>query len=499
MTNHHLIKIIKTFSRKEMTRFEEFAGSPYFNKHKGVRALTTYLSNIFPNLNAKKCARETIFQQLFPQKSHEQNQLALLFTYTLRLLEKFLIQEQFQTEVFNEKLCLFRSLRQRGLNLYYEKKLGHFSPFGKEFSDEWDAKLLKTPENTFKDAEFYQWQFHLNAEVDSYFSHQSQNKNGEFMKRKQFFLDNYYLSEKLRDACEMTLRRKIFKTEYPVGILNSLLQEIEVTEEKYAAVPPVIVYFKFYKLLNAKDSTAYETVLEVLKENEKWFPKAELQNLYNYLQNYCIEKINKGQRPFLKELFKIYQSQLEKELLLVDGFLPEWHYKNIVTTGLRLHENDWVLQFIESYKKCLKPAVLENAYSYNLAAYFYNTRQLEKVLDLLIKVEYTDIRYNLDAKSLLLRTYYDLKEDEALFSLVDSFRQFLTRNRMISEFQKRGYFNLLKLSKRAYQIKLKLNYSGKPKLKTDLARLKKEMAAAETIFNKGWLESKMEELSNYLN
>ena len=94
---------------------------------------------------------------------------------------------------------------------------------------------------------------------------------------------------------------------------------------------------------------------------------------------------------------------------------------------------DWTKEFIEKFKDYLHPEVVENAYTYNLASYYYSTNQLDKVLDLLVKVEYTDIQYSIGAKSLLLRTYYDLEENEALLSLTRSFKQYLKRNRLIPE------------------------------------------------------------------
>ena len=70
--------------------------------------------------------------------------------------------------------------------------------------------------------------------------------------------------------------------------------------------------------------------------------------MYNYFQNYCIQQINRGERQFLKETFNLFKDQLEKELLLDEyGFLDQWHYKNIVTTAIRLKEMEWTQNFIE--------------------------------------------------------------------------------------------------------------------------------------------------------
>lgn len=479
MWNNNLIKILKTFSRKEMTRFWEFSNSPYFNKHGGVRGLVTYLNEIFPEFTEKKCNRTSILKNLSFLKKKEQKELALLFTYTMKLMEKFLTVEQFQKDE-SVDLFLLKSLRSKSLNLYYEKKLLAFQQ--------------KNKHKEQRDRSYFNFQYRLDAETDLYYGQASRMDQHRHIEKKQHHLDCFFLTEKLMDACEMSFRGKILKANYTINLLKPAIEELERNPNLYQNIPPVLVYYQIYKMLTGNDLGEYEAVLDILNENEKWLSKEELQNIYNYLQNYCIEQINKGKQDFLKELFHIYRSQLERELLFVNSYLPEFHFKNIVTTGLRLAENEWVRAFLDNYKKHLAPSVIENAYSYNLAAWYYNTQQHEKVLDLLGKVEYTNIRYNLDAKALLLKTYYDLEEEELLLSLTDAFQQFLKRNSLISEFQKKGYFNLLKFARRAFQIKRNIEFQKAAKWQEDLLNLKSEIEAAETIFNQVWLEEKIADL-----
>ena len=115
------------------------------------------------------------------------------------------------------------------------------------------------------------------------------------------------------------------------------------------------------------------------------------------------------------------------------------------------------------------------------------------------QVEYTDIRYSLNAKTLLLRTYYDLEEYEALIALSDAFRQYLQRNRLISDDRKKGYYYLLQFIKRACQIKAGLGIVRLAKSQKEFKRLVKDMDGAGTIFNRGWLEEKMQELGEWVN
>jgi hypothetical protein len=316
----------------------------------------------------------------------------------------------------------------------------------------------------------------------------------EHIQEKQAWLDAFYLTEKLRDACEISHRKKLLKADFPSGQwLGILYQNILENEEKYRSFPPLLAYFYLYQLLENEEAD-YPSTLSKIRGLEPQLTLEDVQYIYNSLQNYCIGQINEGRQAFLRELFGIYKSQISKGLLLENGRLPEWHYKNITTTGLRLDEREWVREFLEQFKNHLPAEVAENAYSYNLAAYYYHKKDYEAVLKLLTKIEYTDIRYHLDAKSLLLRTYYDLEEEEALLALSESFKQYLKRSRQMSDFQKKGYFNLLKFTKKAFSLKQKAGYTKPTKWAAELEKLKLEIAKADTTFNQSWLEGKVGEL-----
>ncbi|RMG83142.1 MAG: hypothetical protein D6714_10245, partial [Bacteroidetes bacterium] len=427
MTQNNLIKILQTLTRKEMTRFRDFAQSPYHNKHGDTRRLVEYLSAIYPDFSPSKTRREAVFQKIFPGQRFQNRKLAPVFTYARRLLEQFLSVEQLAITDTAADLFLLRQLRARRLYNLYEKKMAGLAP-----------KAVAATEKTENPAAVA---FEIAREKDQYFNQLYRTEFNRNLEEKQYWLDRFYLSEKLKDACELKFRGQILQLSGDLELSEEVLQLVGKHPEKFSDTPQIIVYFNIYKTLNANNLSQYFETMTLFKKHESGFSKPELQNIYNYFQNYCIRRINEGDERFLAELFKIYQSQLEQGLLLVEDYLPEWHYKNIVTTGLRLGENDWVRDFIESWKGRLNPVIVENAYSYNLASYYYATRQYGRVLDLLVRVEYTDIRYNLGAKSLLLKTYFDLDEEEAFYSLTEAFQKFLKRNRLISDFQKAGYYN----------------------------------------------------------
>ncbi len=487
MTNNPLIVQISALTRKEMTRFYDFAASPYFNKHRDIRALVAILSEAYPDFSEKKCGRTVLFKQLFPGLPHHQPTLAIVFTYTLRLFEQFLVVEALgETGAFLDKTLYAKQLRKRNLTAFLKEN---------ELETEIKStnKLSKTVPAPSTTLEGIQRKYRAAAERDA-ISLQTGHPQLETLLEKQFHLDAFFALEKLRDACELQQRARVMKAELSKDVLLEAFVHAIEKAEKLRQIPLLEAFLSVYNLMKTDDLKQFRDCLDFIKANAAQIGKDDLQQLFNYLQNHCIEQINKGQQPFLWEVFRIYQLQLDNQLLLVNGELPEWHYKNIVTTGLRIDERDWVRHFMETNKRLLPAGVAENAYRYNLAAYYYHIGQPKQVLPLLVQVEYTDLRYNLDAKSLLLRTYFDLGEDEALMAHCEAFKQFVKRNKSLTEFQKKGYYHLIRFALKTHRLRMNLGFVNQEKWRQAVLQLKGDLGSAETVFNKPWLEGKLGEM-----
>lgn len=467
-----------------MTRFREFVYSPYFNKHDEIRALVAYFSEIYPDFSEQYCNRNMIFCKIYNNALHDQPRLALLFTYTLRLLESFLALEQYQQSEYGQQISLLQALRLKKQYSFYEKNLTIA-----------ENKL----ENIHrKDSQLYNHQYQLAAEANDYFNQIERRQTDLSIQLKQNNLDKFYLLEKLKDACEMQVRRKILNIDYSARMLEVVVREVRDNAAAYGDEPLIYLYYQIHQMVVQGEHDYYFSALQTLQLKESSIAISELHNCYNFLQNYCIQQINRGEGRFLQEIFKLYQLQLAQGLLLEEGYLSEWHYKNIVTTGIRLGEMTWVKDFIEHYKAKLDPETRENAYRFNLASYYYAMQQYDQVLELLLQVEYNDLRYNLGAKALLLRTYYDLEEYDALFSLVQSFTLYLRRNKLMANFHREGHHLLFKFTRRAAQIRANIDFMNVEKARKEFDKLQIDIAAANAIFNKGWLLEKIQELEGVI-
>ncbi|MEZ4984924.1 MAG: hypothetical protein R2795_07805 [Saprospiraceae bacterium] len=479
MKNNQLIHLIKTFDRREMSRFVAFSLSSYHHKHTDTQRLIDWLDKHFPALPDKRLTPTAIWQHLYGDTCLDAGKLAVLFTYASRLAEKFLIQEQFSKEEW-QPILLLRALREHRQWDAWQRTLDKHQP------------LLTQP--TRRDANHYYQNLLLQEEANIGYTIRERRREDNSLVQKEQALDHYYILEKLRDAVEMQVRRQILRSDYSARLLEAVLEELRHNADAYADAPAIQLYFLLYQMMDTPSVDAYRHAMEVFQAHQQHFQGAEVAAIYNYFQNFCIARINANDTPFLRELFQLYQQQLEQRLLHEDDFLIEWHYKNIVTTALRLGELAWADTFIEQHRTALAPDAAENAYRFNKAAWCHETGDYGRVLELLTQVEYSDMRYNLGAKALLLRTYYELQETEALQALVESFRQYLQRNRLLADFRRSGYYHLFRFTRRLARLREQQPFLPSASFRQSLATIREALQQAPAVFNRTWLEQKIREL-----
>ena len=247
-------------------------------------------------------------------------------------------------------------------------------------------------------------------------------------------------------------------------------------------------------MLQSEEGHHYREARRLLYHNPHVFPREELNDLYDYVQNFSVKKVNSGQTQYYEQILDLYKEMLSRELLLRNGYLTQWTYINIVTAGIRLQDFEWTEQFIHTYKANLAPEVRDNVYTYNLAALEFERKNYHQALQSLQDVEFSDAFYHLSAKIIQLKSYYELEETEPFFSLLEASRKYIRRNRQLSDYQKQSNAGFLKIAGKLNTLRLQLAITHNRQLRQQLEQLEQEISQAEAIANKGWLRQKVREL-----
>lgn len=298
-------------------------------------------------------------------------------------------------------------------------------------------------------------------------------------------LDYFYLAEKLRLYCSVLSRQYVVSHEYELLFIDEIINHIK--QHDYQDVPAVSIYYQIYLTqTDVDDESHYYRLKSLLNKHSLNFPQKEAYTMYSYAMNYCIRKSNRGQQNFLKELFELYKDLLEKELIFTDGEMSPWDFRNIVVAALRLGKYQWTEGFIKKYQFRLKENFRENAVTFNLAQLYFYQKKYDKVIELLREVEYEDPTYNLNSKTMLLTTYYEIDEIEPLYSLLESFRTYLNRHKDIPQQRRRNYKNLIKFTKKLTRII--------PGDQDAIKKLKEEIESTKGIVSVNWLKEKLAEI-----
>jgi len=145
-----------------------------------------------------------------------------------------------------------------------------------------------------------------------------------------------------------------------------------------------------------------------------------------------------------------------------------------------------VENFINNFNYKIPDLYRENAVTFNLAQLFFYQKKYDRVIEKLRNVEYEDVSYNLNSKTMLLTTYYETEELEPLYSLFDSFRTYINRQNNIPKDRKENYKNLIKFTKKLTRIM--------PGDEAAIKRLEAEIHETRNVASLKWLQEKIEAL-----
>lgn len=473
MIKSKLIQIFKQLDVRELNRLEKYIQSPFFNKHQDVLRLLEYLVDFAPDFEHPQLQKKAVIKAL--ELEDNTKHFYHITSYLLELVCDFLAYLEQEKNKLQRKSYTIKALRKRGLKKQIPASIRQF-------------KTLKKS-SLISESQLYLEQYTFFDELDALFLEQSSSVLDENVQLKSNHLDLFYLSSKLKIACDMLSRSSIIKADYTCHLMPELMHYLEQHLEQYNAYPIISLYYKVHQMLTEKEATYYYTLKNALLQEAPQLTTEEAKSMYDYAENYCIRKINSGQANYYQEFLDLYKVQLAQGTLLKEGYLSEQDYKNIVTAGVRTKDYDWTEAFIHNNKRALKASVRENAFIYNLAAFYYATKQYTKALRALNNVDFTELTYHLGAKDIQLKIYYDLGESEAFSSLVQAFRIYVKRNKQLSEYRKEVYFNYLKIAKKIEALKEKKAYISLDKFQKEKTALNHEIQSIQNIANSDWIEA----------
>lgn len=476
MEKSNLIKLLKALSPKEFKEFGEYVYSPFFNKNESIRKLYDYLKKYYPEFDAEKVEKERIHKKIFPGVNYNDDFMRMLIFNMTKLSEDYLAYLRMSNSNWEMNRMLTYELNERGLDKPLEKVI--------------KKSLIDLDKTKQKNSSWYFHKFSIQYENVDFLRRKYLSKFEKFLKEAP--LGNmheeftaYYLITVLRMQVFILNTKIIYNMDKDVASFEKV---IETLDNKYLDRTPLIkIYYNLMMLLYTDESDYFHKTKNDILEYESQITDDDMLEILINLQNFCSRRIRKGEIKFTREVFDLYKLEIEKNLYDHYGYLHDILFKNTIEIGMQIGENVWIKKFIEKHKKYLQPDIQQDAYLYGKAFIEFSEENYDKALEHLSMIRLYDVLSKIEVKELSAKIYFEMKLEDMLFSLTDTFRHLLTNSKVLTEDRKLAYANFIKYIKRLYKINLHPDAG-------DVAEIKQMIKKEERLENRLWLNKKVEEL-----
>ncbi|MBK9229033.1 MAG: hypothetical protein IPL67_18720 [Ignavibacteria bacterium] len=479
MINTSLIAALRTFSKDELKRFEEFLLSPFFNKKKPVIKLFQSIKKFAPEFNSPRLERKKVWEALFKGKDFNYGVMKNLIYELGKLADKFLSISHLEKDTLAFSVNLMREQLMRGLSQSFEKN-------------------LRTAREDIA----------LNG-IDLHFYHNSLSLD---------ILDEYYQSQEFNS--------QHFKGEGTLNVVRSLtlhyftslteryynhLLVCQYSSRKFEGESMDIFLDYLSKCRKGNEDIVdlcgcyIKTVLEPFNEDNYSEYKVIIQKMHPSLSKYYLNKLYIAKINFCNNLVMIGKAGYNKELFEVlktfvyDGIyagnknetLNQYNYAMAVSCACNEGEFDWAEKFIEEFKNKLRLEFRDQYYLYARITLCMKKKDYENALGLLTGVKQINFMDKITVKRYQLMIYFESGYSDELFSMLDTFSSFKNKNKELSDQTRELIGNFIYFMKKLAELKFGENNIGDNSFLTD--KLSHELEIKKVV-NKIWFREKLEEM-----
>jgi len=476
MLNIKIYKLLASIDATMRNRFSKYVNSPYFNANSDLTQLVfVYNETIKSHLNIE--SKEVLWNSVYPEKvTYDDKRLRQLNTKLLSLFEDFIAQEKYNAHPFLKTVFQLKQAAKDEFEILENQLVKQSKVIGeryKELSSEYHLSMFQIEKSYFD----------LTSDLERKSNRKSKLEKFNF-KSILTHLDTFYLAEKMT-FLYMQLFWESYSDTEKSDLLNDEILDI-VKKGRFRKDPLLVGLYFAIRTITDPDITRYYKKLKATVDlHFKNYSKVYQRFFYDCMLTYTIRQANKGNLDFQEQIIELYKEALAKDVIVTNQKLSPITFRNITGFSLRTNQIEWAVDFINEYSKYLPDDERENAVSFNLARIHFYQKDYDQALFTLNQVDLEDIHYALNARTLLVAVYFELKEFDALISTIDSFRVFLNRTKILNKDRINNFKNYLKYAKRIAFLET----SDKTKIDKNYKEVK-----AKRMVNKQWILEKIQEL-----
>lgn len=476
------IELFFNFEIKERKNFIKFAQNPYFSGKRNHKPLLNILLKLQNSNNTSeyqsiedllqnelKLSKRALWNRLSELNKISESYLVFQNINRKKLQRNNLLLEEYSVRKLNNLLRLqLTTAKKSALNekieldtyfavhLLYQK----ISTFYTEHNNSTESVLYYKQQSEY-------WMLHFLIVL---FKHLLDT---ELQKKNNIDISSE-LSNKLLDCIDKEKLLSIVKKNLPV-----------------VSIPAEIYYLLYWSFKEPDGSEFYFSARDMFLKNKNMFSAEYKNEVYQYLRNYCIDKTNKGEAGYYKEIFtlnnSIIQEGLFKDLNVVNSKTN--NFRNFIFAALRLNEFDWAENFINMHSKELPEDIREDEVNLNSGILKVYKRDFINALNYLKKVRRKRYLQYLDTSVYKLIIFYELNDPENSYAETARLKDYIRKHKDIPAYLKSGYQKFIKI----YENLLKLSQNFD---KTETEYYIKQMEPIKNVGLGSWLYEKGIELLN---
>ncbi len=470
---NRVFSVLERLSASDMKRLHKFMLSPFFNQSKILLTLFEVFAE-YTEKTKRGFVKEKVWARVFPNKPYNDTNFRKACSDLMELVEQFMAVEAYLRNSKYAELDRIDYIIQNNVQPLFKGVINaqhqlHQSREYRRYSDYYFAYSFEK--------KFYRL-MNYDVKMDQSLNLDKISDN----------LDLFYLVEKLKLLNNAVINNIIGNKGHDMNDVTAILKLCEHYDlEQHPEL--AINYYAYQILSTGENLEAFYKLKSILGQYAAQAPQSEGISFFDAILNYCVGRVNKGDKEFLQEYFDIFESGISLGIFIVNGELAARRFNNIVITGLRLGKHDWAQKFVNDNTQLLPSDTRSNTYKFNMARVCLYKKDYGNVLNNVRDIEYDDIFINLISKVMITIAYYELDEYEALDTFVETYRTFLNRQRDLPEGIKNGYINFLGFVRRL--TRLKTNDT------TAIQKLREEIGNARaTTVNQEWLLEKIGEFGD---
>ena len=477
-----LTELIKGISLNEFKKFGEFLKSPIHNKSQKVLLLYGLIEKHFENFQSRIIYRKSISEYVYPGEVFNDQNIRTLISNFTKLLEKFLVYQEIDNDTNGQKLILIETLKKRGAVKNFEARARElFDSLRKEFNRNLDYYHR---EMNLRDIWIDFEGENLEVNLDNQYFELSDTADLMFIVSKLKII-NSLLSRKyhtfgVKEATRGDIKSKFWGIEEVLSYIESNLAHIQKDHP--------IAYSEYLILMmmqNPRRTSYFYNLKKYVLRNIGNYSMRELEEVYYSLTNYCVNKVNIGERNFLKDLYNIYKEFEASHFYHNIKHIQYPDFLSIIMNSLHFKDILWTEYFYKNYKIKITPDFKKDTVSLSNALILFHRKKYDESVELLNRVGYKNSYFYLNSKETLVKIYYELGELNSLESVVDAMRHYLKRHRAVLLIQYERYMNFLNLVTHL----TKMSKNGR-----EAGMLKKELKKFPNAIGADWLTEKIKEL-----